>query len=289
MNYWFLGLIHLSALLVIHRLYHYMARVEPFNIEVTRHEVASPCLAPELDGFTICQLSDLHISAKPRNREKIADAVRGIQADLFVLTGDLIFGQAAVPAFLEWLDELGDAIRPAVAILGNAEHKVQINAQELIKGLENRGISVLMNSSLQIKTCGTELQIVGVDDPHTMNEDFTKANGSADKDKWTLLLCHSPDGLATICNHRADLMLCGHTHGGQICFSRNGWRWPHTRRVKGFVMGWYDRGRILHAVPTATGVGRMYISRGLGMGNVPLRLNSRPEVAVFVLRRVERL
>src|SRR5262245_31194705 len=99
-----------------------MARVEPCDIEVTRHEVKSSELPNGLDGFTICQLSDLHISSHPRNREKIAEALRAVQADLFVLTGDMIFGEPGIDAFLAWFDGVAQKVCPAFAVLGNAEH-----------------------------------------------------------------------------------------------------------------------------------------------------------------------
>lgn len=275
------------ALYFIHRLFHYMARVEPFNIEVTRHEVCSAELPRELDGFTICQLSDLHISSKPRNRETIAEAVRDIRADLYVLTGDMIYDEPGIEAFLRWFDEISDAIRPTIAILGNAEHKPHFCTSGLLSSLRERAVTLLVNESVHCRPGSTEILVIGVDDPHTRSEDFEAAYAGTDPNCWTLLLCHSPDGLATIGTRRADLMLCGHTHGGQIALQPNGWRWPHTHRVKGFVAGWYDEAAIKRRVPAATGVQRLYISRGLGMGYIPLRLNSPPEIAVFVLRRVD--
>jgi predicted MPP superfamily phosphohydrolase len=285
--YWLLLLPFILAVYYLIRLIRYMSFVEPFNIEVTRHEVTSPHLPTELDGMTICQISDLHICPKPRNRDRAAEAIRGIRADLFVLTGDMIYGGPGIAAFLEWIDRLGSSLLPAVAVLGNAEHKPKIRTNDIVEGIEHRGIPVLLNSCMRFTYGGTTLQVVGVDDPHSLAEDFSSAYASTDSNAWTLLLCHSPDGLSTICSNRADLMLCGHTHGGQVCISPNGWRWSNTKRVKGLVSGWYGRYEIRRRVPSASGVDRMYVSRGIGMGDFPLRLNARPEVAVFVLRRDE--
>jgi predicted MPP superfamily phosphohydrolase len=274
------------ALYYVWRLFHHMAFVEPFDIEVTRHEVLSPLLPTGFDEFTICQLSDVHISAHPRNRVRTAEIIRGIKADLFVLTGDMIYSPPGVGEFLIWFDSLGDAILPAIAILGNAEHKPDIRTQDFLNALSQRGVLVLGNTSTQIRAGTDDLQIVGVDDPHTMHEDFEKAYAGIDPDSWTLLLCHSPDGLATIGARRADLMLCGHTHGGQIGLFGNGWRLSHTRRIRGFIAGWYGQVDIIRRTKKAPGVDRLYISRGVGTGNIPLRLNTRPEIALFVLRQV---
>src|SRR5437868_8532177 len=126
----FVGLALLIALLWLRR---YMTHVEAARIEVTRHEVFSPDLPAELDGFTLCQVSDLHITARPRHESEIAEAIRAVDADLYVLTGDMIFLQSGVRAFFRWLDSLGPAIRPAVAVIGNAEHKPYVRRADVVE------------------------------------------------------------------------------------------------------------------------------------------------------------
>src|SRR5205814_1689883 len=125
------GLVGAGILYRILRLIHRAFRIEPFNIEVSRHEVAYPDLPPELDGITLCQLSDLHIGPRPLNEAAIAQAVRSIHADLFLFTGDMIRGRSGPADFLRWLDSLGDSARPAVAIFGNAEHKKRLDPDEI--------------------------------------------------------------------------------------------------------------------------------------------------------------
>jgi predicted MPP superfamily phosphohydrolase len=212
-----------------------------------------------------------------------------VNADIYLFTGDMFRRSQGIPLFLKWLDDLGEQIKPAVAILGNAEHKSRIKSADFSEALRSRGISVLNNDSICLSVRGTEIQIVGVDDPHTEWSDFPAAYAKADRDRWTLLLCHSPDGLAEMDGRRADLMLCGHTHGGQICFPGVGALWAHTRRVRGFIAGWYGPEDIARRVSRKPKVGRLYISRGLGMGGFPARLNCRPELPVFTLRRVEKV
>src|SRR5579862_1156528 len=107
---------------------------EPFDVDITYHEVCSPDLPAYLDGFTICQVSDLHITSTGRNAKEIAAAIRSVRADLFVLTGDMILRQDGIDAFFRWFDALGDAIRPAVAIRGNAEHKSYVNRTQVLDG-----------------------------------------------------------------------------------------------------------------------------------------------------------
>lgn len=277
-----------AALAAAARLRHYAVHVEPNRIEVTRHDVAFPDLPPQLDGMTICQVSDLHITTLGggRNASAIADALRQIDADLYVFTGDMIYRQDGIAAFFRWFDALGDAVRPAVAIRGNAEHKPYIRRGDVLQGFAARGVPVLNNAVYRFPYCGTELQIVGVDDPHTFNSDFKAAYANADPAVWTLLLCHSPDGVLEMEGCRADLMLCGHTHGGQIRLPLVGALAHGTIRLRGLVAGWYDGDRLRRKSRGRAGSARMYVSRGLGMSSkFPGRLLCPPEIPVFTLRR----
>src|SRR5207244_600849 len=145
-----------------HRMYH----VEPSQVEITHHEVSFEDLPLELDGFTICQVSDPHIAARRRNQKEIADAIRTVRADLYALTGDMIYRQSGIASFFRWFDDLGCSIRPAIAILGNAENKTHVRTEEVLRGLAARGVPVLNNSVHCFTWRGAEIQIVGVDDPH---------------------------------------------------------------------------------------------------------------------------
>ncbi len=268
----------------LYALLRYMRDIEPRRIEITRHEVFAEDLPPELDGLTICQVSDTHITAHGRHEDAIAQAIRSVRADLYVLTGDMILFQEGIPAFLRWLDALGDSLRPAVAVLGNAEHKSFVRGEEVVQGLEERGVPMLNNRVIQYPVRGVTLQIVGVDDPHTEHSDFARAFAGAKPDCWTLLLCHSPDGAADLRGRRADLMLSGHTHGGQIRLPLLGALMSNTKRVRGLVAGWYSGAQLQRRAGSEVGATRLYVSRGLGTSNVPYRLFCRPELPLFMLR-----
>jgi predicted MPP superfamily phosphohydrolase len=128
------------------------------------------------------------------------------------------------------------------------------------------------------------LQIVGVDDPHTDHSDFTKAYEEADPNIWTLLLCHSPDGARELAGRRADLMLCGHTHGGAIRIPPIGALIHGTTHVKGLVAGWYEHPVLTRRSKCPADRTRLYVSKGLGMSSWRFRFNCRPDMPVFRLR-----
>jgi len=260
---------------------HYACGVEPRRVQVTSLDVPCERLPRDLDGVRICQVSDLHITDPPRNADAIAQAIRQTPADLYALTGDMIHLDTGIAAFLAWVDALGDAIRPAVAVLGNAEHKPHVRLGHVLGGLASRGIPLLANRAIRIPVGRGRLQVVGVDDPHTRMSDFERAYADARPDLWTLLLCHSPDGLAEAGSRRADLMLCGHTHGGQIRLPGLGALWANTHTVRGFTQGLHGPESLARIAP---GVRRLYVSRGLGTGRFACRFLCPPELPVFTLR-----
>src|SRR5688572_30286979 len=115
-------LIGLIAALLLAAFLYYSIRVEPHHIEITRHEIALPCLPPELDGITLCQVSDMHISRPARNTKAIFEALREVKADLYLFTGDQVRFRGGMEEFLGLLPELKTLVEPAFLVLGNSEH-----------------------------------------------------------------------------------------------------------------------------------------------------------------------
>ena len=272
-----------SALVVVGLLY-YSIHVEPNRIEITRHEARFADLPPELDGIRICQVADMHLNDPARNTRAILNALRSVEADLFLLTGDQIRGRKGMDAFLRLLPELEPLIRPAFAVQGNAEHRKDVPTKELARRAKDGGICTLVNSSTTFEFRGAFVQLVGVDDPHYFADDFQKAYSGADSALFTILLCHSPDGLRNLNGFRADLALCGHTHAGQIRFPVIGAIWGNTRRVK-LLQGWYAGVELEETAGVPIGRTRVYVSRGLGTGRFSGRFLCPPELPVITLRR----
>jgi predicted MPP superfamily phosphohydrolase len=266
-------------------LYHWMFHIEPRLVEVTRHELFYPDLPESLDGLVLCQIADIHITASGRNAKEIAAAIRSIKADLYVLTGDQILGESGPEAFLRWFDELGNAIRPCVAVQGNAEHKKWFDPSPALRGLQERGVPVLNNATYCFAWGRGALQIVGVDDPHSGYDNFDRAYAGTDPNAWTLLLSHAPVGVFRLKDHRADLILSGHTHGGQVRIPLANVLVASIRRMHGLVIGWYEGETLRRKLRRDPGNTRLFVCRGLGMSGFGGRLICRPELSLFTLRR----
>ncbi len=273
------------AIVGVGRLLRHMRKVEPERVEITRRELQYDNLPEGLDGLELCHVSDLHITTDPRNSAVVAEAIRSVRADLYLITGDLIHGPRGAAALETWLRDLTDSMRPAYAVLGNAEHKLRINTGAVVDLLRGLGIAVLNNEATVVRTARGAIQIVGLDDPHSGHSNPPLAYSNADPDMWTLVLVHSPEGILGLEGRRADLVLSGHTHGGQIVLPGIGWLSDNTHHSVGLISGWYDQDDIREKAGVVRGPRGLYVSRGLGTSGWPLRLRCRPELALLTLRR----
>lgn len=253
----------------------YAVGVEPVWIETTRHELVLPRLPRALDGYTVVQLSDLHTGPSvPRTHLARAVAIANAERpDLIVVTGDLVDDPTDAGAHAEAAAVLSDArARDGVfAVAGNHDTGVyhvggRADGSRLAR-LETRlaaaGVDLLDNASRSIRG----LRIAGFGDLWSGGFD---ARGLA-PGPCTIALSHNPDTAPELARRGADLVLCGHTHGGQIDVPLFGPPWmpiQQERFLKGHV---------------ALGDRHVYVNRGLGWTH-RIRFRARPEVTVLRLR-----
>jgi len=243
--------------------------------QLTRHDIPIAGLHPEMDGLTIVQLSDIHAGAlmNEERMRRIALAAAALSPDLVVLTGDLIdvSPRAAAPfsrAFGELRGKLG-----TFAVLGNHDYFAGAGAVE--SAVRDAGAVLLRNSGARIGRGKGSLFIGGVDDPSPGGQgvDPIRAFRAAAPGEPRLMLAHRPALFEPCAAAGAQLVLSGHTHGGQIALSP---QWSLARVLGPYTMGLYTLGDA-----------RLYVHRGMGtVGPVPVRLGSPPEIALLTLRRL---
>ncbi|MBC7171858.1 MAG: metallophosphoesterase [Polyangiaceae bacterium] len=237
--------------------------------------IALPGLPRTLDGYSIVQLSDIHVGTFVQEPElRAAEAlVRSARPDLIVMTGDLVDHD---PAFAPKLGALvrrldGIARDGVVAIPGNHDYYAGI---EVVLGtLRGAGAKVLVNQGRVIGDRGGAFALLGVDDVWAARNgaggpDLDRALAMVPRDLPSVLLCHNPEFFPAAAS-RVGLQLSGHTHGGQIAFGINPAELvlPH-----GYVRGHYTRG-----------TGQLYVNRGFGTAGPPSRIGSPPEITRVVL------
>lgn len=222
-------------------------------------------------GFAILQLSDLHVDTSERAMQHVADLLGTLTYDLCVLTGDyrgLTFGP--FDKMLAGIADLTTAIEgPIYGVLGNHDSIL------MVPGLEHLGIRVLLNESVTIERDGEHVHLAGIDDAHFYRADnIEKAAAQIPNDEFSILLSHTPEIYRQAAHADFDLMLSGHTHGGQICLPG---RIPIT--LDSILP------RRLGSGPWQHHAMHGYTSVGVGTSIVPVRFNCAPEITLHHLEK----
>jgi uncharacterized protein len=266
--------------------------IEPDLVSVTRHHVGDATNGA-VPAMRVVQLSDLHLDGIGQHEERITAAVAAQRPDLLVFTGDSIDAPTRLDVLSEFLGML-DAQTRKLAVVGNREHTGGVDLRELERVYARHGCELLVNDVAEMRIGGRRVLVSGLDDFIAGTPDPARALAGAETTPNHLLLAHCPaqrdamswerispvataqipDGpTVDLAPYRAQWMLAGHTHGGQIApFGLA----PFRPRGSGrYVSGWYrDR------IPA------MYVSRGLGTSVIRARHRALPELPVFDWRLV---
>jgi predicted MPP superfamily phosphohydrolase len=241
------------------------------RILVKHNDVAFKNLPPAFDGFTILHISDMHVDMNAGAMRRVVELVGDLRYDLCVLTGDYrgkTFGpfQAALDGVAQVRAHLRE---PVYGVLGNHD------TVQMIPGLEAMGIKMLMNECAVIARGDQRIHLAGIDDAHYFRVDNIEKAGSQIPDgEFSILLSHTPEIYRQAAHADFDLILSGHTHGGQIC-------------LPGSVPVTLDS-----VLPRRMGAGAWryhnmigYTSVGAGSSVVAVRFNCPPEITLHHLRR----
>ena len=246
--------------------------------QVTRRTLVFPDLPPGLDGLTLLHLSDLHAGmhlGEDMMQEIVAQA-NALRPDLIVQTGDMIdISRSYIPAYVRAFRELS-APFGVVTVLGN--HDRYTGEREVIQGCRDAGQVFVQNGCHVVERHGAVLALLGIDDPHNwtaddpQQADVDAALRAAPPNAFHVLLAHRPGAWDTAAPRGIPLTLAGHIHGGQFYLPLIGWS-PGSLITK-YVMGHFQRGN-----------SQLYVSRGIGVVGVPIRVFAPPEIELFELRR----
>lgn len=249
------------------------------QIQVTYHPIYLARLPADFSEVRLVQLSDIHHGLYTRlsEVERAVELTNRLEPDLVALTGDFVSNS---PRYIAPVAAALGRLRARLgvfAVLGN--HDYRVGADAVTAALERHGIEVLRNRHVRLRRNGSCVTLAGVDDVRYGEDNLRLALLGADADSSTLLLCHNPALLPLAAARGIDLVLSGHTHGGQLDLPRlrtfartRGMRMPFP-----FHHGWDQLGET-----------QIYISRGLGTVIVPLRVRCPAEIPVLRLQAVLR-
>ncbi|SDR57830.1 hypothetical protein SAMN05519103_05894 [Rhizobiales bacterium GAS113] len=240
------------------------------RVELRHHEVGSALIPSSFSKFRIRHLSDLHADISQEAMTRVIELVAGLDYDLCVLTGDYR-GETFGPfePTLDAMSRLRPSLKgPIYAVLGNHDTIL------MVPGLERTGICMLLNETVTIERGGARIHLAGIDDAHFYRVDnIEKAALGLPHDEFSILLSHTPEIYRQAAHADFDLLLSGHTHGGQIC-------------LPGGIPMTLDA-----VLPRMMGRGAWkyndmadYTSVGAGTSVVPVRYNCPAEITLHELR-----
>ncbi|EGW41366.1 metallophosphoesterase [Desulfosporosinus sp. OT] len=272
-NHWLLSTLPLGSAGVLG-----WAEHDTMALKREQWDLFYPNLPAALEGKTICQLSDLHLESLRISPERIDQVVMAQKPDLLVITGDIISTRTDLNKLTPFLGRL-TATYGKYVVMGNNDYSNLSHTlfKRYLQQLRNLGWIPLLNDASFLAQLN--LWVIGVDDPATAHDDVELAyqkvfsSSPPPTPPFRLVLAHSTDCLDDVAKNGAELLLTGHTHGGQIRLP--GLQPLITNTYLGDY-GIYEGYHVINDVP-------LYINRGIGESVIPLRFNVPPEVAFFTL------
>jgi predicted MPP superfamily phosphohydrolase len=248
---------------------HWRGQRNAERIQIRHNHIAMKPLPSRFDGLTLLHISDLHVETSEGAMRRLAEILPNLTYDVCVLTGDYrgpTYGSCDVA--LEGVSRIRSRLKGAVyGVLGNHD------TIRMVPGLEDMGIRMLLNECEAISRGDETIYLAGIDDAHYYRVDnIEKAASEIPETGFSILLSHTPEIYRQAAHAGFDLLLSGHTHGGQIC-------------LPGSVPITLDS-----VLPRHMGAGPWkhremagYTSVGAGTSIVPVRINCLPEITLHHL------
>jgi uncharacterized protein len=245
------------------------------TIEVRHYQVVHAGLGRVLEGLKVAHLSDLHIKEMGEREDRMLRVLDEEKPDLIFVTGDFIAFRQPYHAAMDFFKRLNPRLG-MYAVLGNTEYSNQSGSCILCHEQGSRNLRektkpvYLRNSSVPLKVADKSLNLIGVDDPVSRKSDLKTAMENLNPGDPSILLTHSPEIFEEVSRSGVDMVLSGHTHGGQLFITR------YLRRIFPFhgaldyIDGFFQKGKTL-----------LYVSRGMGTSFLPFRLGVKPEMTFF--------
>jgi predicted MPP superfamily phosphohydrolase len=243
------------------------------QFELVQKQLRLSRLPASLSGLTMGLMSDIH-SGPYMSKDEIDEyvtALNSLQPDIVFLPGDFVtMHQKEIFPVIESLSEM-KARYGVYGCLGNHEFYSRA-PDDITRRLEDAGVKMLRNENVTLDIEGNKLAIIGIDDLGH-GENFPAAVRAVPPDSVKVLMTHKPYFFPRAAEAGMDLVLAGHTHGGQLVFVKVGeFALAPATFVSKYVAGLYEIGDSL-----------LYVSRGVGTIGVPFRINCPPEVTLFTL------
>lgn len=242
-----------------------------YDIQLQNEAFYFHALPQPLQQFRILFLTDFHLDNTEGIADKIVEHIKDIHVDLCLVGGDICtYKNAAMKKPLQQLTHILAHVKSRHGIFGVLGNHDCI---EMLPYFKEAGLSILINDSHVIKQDGSELWIVGIDDPHYYKtHDVELAFSHVPTDAPSIIIAHSPEAYREASQHGPLLYLCGHTHGGQVCLPGGYPVFTHSRAQYKTATGRWQCGNMAG-----------YTSKGIGTSRIPIRFNCASEITLITL------
>jgi len=245
------------------------------SLEIRHYAIKNSSLGRLLSGLKVAHLSDLHLKKIDVRENRILEILKEEKPDLILVSGDLVSFEGPYEPVLSFFHQLKVPLG-IYAVLGNTEYSNENGScilchEERSKNLKKKQNPIfLRNSFSQLKVNGRTLNILGVDDPVDKRSNLRKSLKGINSEEPSILLAHSPEIFKEASELGIDLLLCGHTHGGQIFLTRYLRKIFPLEASLEFIDGLFQKAKTL-----------MYVNRGIGTSFLPFRFGVKPEITFF--------
>lgn len=248
------------------------------TIGITRYTITSDSLPDSFNGYKIAVVSDVHNAEFGKNNSQLIELIKKEKPEMIAITGDLVdSNRTDLEIAVKLVQQLVE-IAPCYYVTGNHEAWIKGQYQELEQRMSDEGVVILSDNVTQLIKDNEKIQIVGLADPDfTDGDSYTQESAPETKlsnmdlsDDYCILLSHRPETFESYISEGIDLVLSGHTHGGQFRLPFiGGLIAPNQGLFPKFDAGEYSKDGTT-----------MIVSRGIGNSIIPIRFNNRPEVLI---------
>lgn len=249
---------------------------EPRRLQVNHIDLKFPSFPEAFDGLRVVHFSDVHLGFHTGRKKlsKLAGQIKDQQPNLICFTGDIVERQSepmreCVPILASMTARYGK-----FAVLGNHDYRGK-QQQDVMDMFREAGFTVLLNQHIVIERGNGKLAVVGLDDALKGKPNLDEAVTGLSESVWKLLLMHEPDYADYAAPYGFGLQLSGHSHGGQVRFPWFG-AMTTPRGSRKYIHGLHYTSKLQMPV---------YVNRGFGMTQLPIRFLCRPELTVLHLNR----
>jgi len=269
----------IALVVIVGLIFLYSRYISPYDFSVNKANISSSNISSSANNIKILQFSDTHLGFyyDQKQFEKVVEAIKAEKPDIIIFSGDLI---DSLHDYTEDIGQLTALLSSLEAPYGKycvfGNHDYGGGSENVYPNImEAAGFTLLKNSSFQIS--GLKINIIGIDDVLIGYGDVESA-GKTVPGFFNMVIAHEPDIADEVSKYAVDLMLSSHTHGRQVNISMldNFILPPYGKH---YIEGWYKFESISSM--------QLYVTRGIGITQLPLRFNSKPELSVFILKQIQ--